>query len=266
MTSPAAPPSSTVNWSEELEEFHEESSRDHSLEVLTRGIMIDRIGTLAEAPIVVDLGCSTGYLLDDLARQWPRARVVGIDLVMSGLTKAAQLVPSAIAVQGDACRLPLPDESVDALVSANLLEHIPDDRAALGEIFRVLRPGAPAVVVVPAGPELYDYYDRFLHHERRYASRELARKATAVGLRVEEDTHIGAAVFPAFWAVKKRNRMRYDDLAGTALEQRVRDDYANTQDSLPFRIACRLDGWALRRRMPIPAGIRGLTVLRRPPA
>jgi len=268
MTVPLGPsqlsPTVTVNWSEELEEFHEESSRDHSLEVLTRGVMVDRIGSLTGPATIVDLGCSTGYLLDDLSRRWPRARLVGIDLVMSGLTKAARLVPSAIAVQGDACRLPLPDSSVDALVSANLLEHVPDDRAALAEIFRVLRPGAVAVIVVPAGPELYDYYDRFLHHERRYASRELARKSASVGLRVDEDTHIGAAVFPAFWAVKKRNRMRHDDLEGTALEQRVRDDYANTQDSLPFRIACRLDEWALRKRVPIPAGIRGLTVLRRP--
>jgi SAM-dependent methyltransferase len=254
----------SVNWSEELEEFHEESSRDHSLEVLTRRVMLDRLGVLPASPIVVDLGCSTGYLLEDLHRVLPDGRLVGIDLVMSGLKKASQLVPAAIAVQGDACRLPVPDGSVDALVSANLLEHVPDDVAALREIFRVLRPGAPAVIVVPASPGLYDYYDRFLHHERRYGRNELARKAFSVGLAVEEDTHIGASVFPAFWVVKKRNRFRFDHLEGKALEERVRADYAGTQDSWPFRTACRLDEWLLRHHHRMPAGIRGLTVLRRP--
>ena len=39
---------------------------------------------------------------------------------------------------------------------------------------RILRPGARAVIVVPAGPGTYDYYDRFLGHERRYARGELA--------------------------------------------------------------------------------------------
>ncbi len=262
---PELTPPSTVNWSEELEEFHEGSSRDHAFEVLTRRLMMDRLGALPSAPVVVDLGCSTGYLLDDLHRALPDARLVGIDLVMSGLAKAHRLVPTAIAVQGDACRLPLRDGSVDALVSANLLEQVPDDRAALSEIRRVLRPGATAVLVVPAGPGLYDYYDRFLHHERRYGRGELAHKATSVGLVVEVDRHIGNAVFPAFWAAKKRNRLRFDHLEGRELESRVRADYAGTQDSWFFRTACRLDE-RLLSRAPMPAGVRGLSLLRRPEA
>ena len=47
----------------------------------------------------------------------------------------------------------------------------------------MLRPGARAVVVVPAGPGTYDYYDRFLGHERRYARGELAGKARDGGTR-----------------------------------------------------------------------------------
>src|SRR2546423_258105 len=80
--------------------------------------------------------------------------------------------------------LPLGEASVDAVVSATLLEHVPDDRRVLTELRRVLRPGAPAVVVVPAGPGLYDYYDRFLGHRRRYGRGELAARARSVGLQV----------------------------------------------------------------------------------
>ena len=118
--------------------------------------------------MIVDLGCSTGYLLEQLAAAHPDGLLIGVDLVASGLRKAHRHVPTARLLQADVCALPLEDASVDAAVSANLLEHVPDDRAALAELRRVLRAGARAVFVVPAGPGNYDYYDRFLGHERRY--------------------------------------------------------------------------------------------------
>jgi SAM-dependent methyltransferase len=53
------------------------------------------------------------------------------------------------AVQADACDLPFADESFDYAVCVHTLEHIPDDRQALSEIHRVLRPGGQAVLQVP---------------------------------------------------------------------------------------------------------------------
>ena len=103
-------------------------------------------------------------------------------------------------------------------MSANLLEHVPDDRSALAEIARVLKPGRPAALVVPAGPRTFDYYDRFLGHERRYARGELADKCRAAGLEPREDRHLASLLYPAFWLVKQRNRWRYDHLRGDALE------------------------------------------------
>ena len=145
---------------------------------------------------MIDVGCSTGYLLEDLRRAIPDASLIGVDLVAGGLRKAHENVPDAELLQADACALPLQDASVDAAVSANLLEHVPDDARALAEIFRILRPGARAVIVVPVGPGNYDYYDRFLGHERRYASGELARKADAAGARGAGGHPPGSAVVP----------------------------------------------------------------------
>jgi SAM-dependent methyltransferase len=91
------------------------------------------------------------------------------------------------------------DHAVNAVLSANLLEHVPDDRRALGEIARILRPGGRAVIVVPANPRTYDYYERFLGHERRYDRGELAAKGCDAGLRVIEDAYLGSLIYPAFW-------------------------------------------------------------------
>ncbi len=255
----------TVNWSEDLEEFHEESTRDHPLEVLTRGAVLSQLDIRTSTPKIIEVGCSTGYLLEDLRAVYPRATLVGLDLIASGLRKAHAALPDCPVAQADACELPVTDGCADAVVSVNLLEHVKDDRRALGEITRVLRPGARAVLVVPAGPGLYDYYDRFLHHERRYARGEMAHKARCVGLHVESDLYLGSVVYPGFVALKKRNRLRFDRLAGSELEERVRRDYGDTRKSAVFGAACGLERRLLRHGVHLPFGIRGLTVVRRPP-
>jgi SAM-dependent methyltransferase len=258
------PAEHAVNWSEDLEELHEESSRTHFIDVWTRRAILARLGPLPVAPTLIDLGCSTGYLLEDLRRAIPGASLLGVDLVAGGLRKAHANVPEAALLQADVCSLPLEDASVHAAVSANLLEHVRDDGRALEEVYRILRPGARAVIVVPVGPGNYDYYDRFLGHERRYGRGELARKADAAGFEVLDDIHLGAPLYPAFWAVKQRNRRRHGHLQGEALVEKVRKDIASTSDSATGRLACRLEERLLAHGVKLPFGIRGLTALSRP--
>jgi SAM-dependent methyltransferase len=251
------------NWSAELEALHEESSRDHPIDVWTRRATLARLGAFGTGSVLMDLGCSTGFLLRDLRSSYPQATLVGVDLVAAGLAKAHVSVPEARLVQADACRLPLADASVDGAASLNLLEHVPDDARALDELRRVLRPGAPAVLVVAAGRRLYDPYDRFLGHERRYARGELAAKARGAGLEVVEDLHLGGLLFPAFALVKRRNRRRYARLDQPALKERMTADVARTGHSRLVRLGLRIEEALVGRGVRPPAGIRGLTVVRR---
>ncbi len=252
-----------ANWSADLETLHEESSRNHFLDVATRRAISERLPAIAAGDTIVDLGCSTGHLLVDLQREHRDARLVGVDMVRSGLRKARLASPGALLLQADACNLPLGDGVAAAVASANLLEHVPDDVAALRETHRILAAGGRAVFVVPAGPGTYDYYDRFLGHERRYGRGELATKARQAGLEVVEDTYLGVLLFPAFWLVKKRNRLRHPHLHGDALERRVHADIAGTSDSRIGRASVRLEAALGRRGVPMPFGVRGLTTVRR---
>jgi SAM-dependent methyltransferase len=256
----------SVNWSDELEQLHEESSRTHFLDRWTRSAILERVdaGALPAEPTILDLGCSTGHLLADLEAAYPQASLIGVDLVAAGLRKAHAELPSARLLLADACSLPLADGSVDAVVSANLLEHIPDDRAALSEIARVLAPGGTAVIVVPFGPRTYDYYDRFLGHERRYARGELAGKCAEAGLEPLEDRCIAALLYPPFWLVKQRNRRRYGDLSGDALTARVAADIAGTRDSRAGELAWRAEELLARAGLRPRFGIRSLVHARRP--
>ena len=254
----------SLNWSDQLEELHEEASRTHFIDQWTRSAMLARLGPLPQAPCIADIGCSTGFLLEDLRVAYPDALLIGIDLLAARLRKAHEAVPEARLLHADACSLPVADASVDAVVSANLLEHIADDGLALSEIARVLKPGGRAAVVVPAGPRTYDYYDRFLGHERRYARHELARKAREAGFEVIEDRYLASLIYPAFWIIKTRNRRRYGRLEGAALAARVARDIASTSDSRVGRLLWPLEERMGRAGVRAPWGIRSLTVLRRP--
>lgn len=62
---------------------------------------------------------------------------------------SVDLTPGAAMRVMDITRLELPDASVDGILCSHVLEHIPDDRRAMAEMRRVLRPDGWAIVIVP---------------------------------------------------------------------------------------------------------------------
>lgn len=62
---------------------------------------------------------------------------------------SADLDPLAGMVELDVTDIDLPDASFDVIYASHVLEHVPDDRRAMRELFRVLRPGGWAVLQVP---------------------------------------------------------------------------------------------------------------------
>jgi len=250
-----------VNWSEDLEELHRHSSGTHFLDRWTRAAILHEVEpALAPGHVVVDLGCSAGHLLEDLRVACSGLVLVGLDLVAPGLAAAHQRVPEALLLRADAAAVPLDDEAVDAVVSANLLEHVEDDLGVLREARRILRPGGRAVFVVPYGRTLYDYYDAHLGHVRRYALSELPRKAAAAGLRVVRRAGLGTLLYAPFWLRKKVNRLRIRSADDAERAARVAHDISATQDSRVGLMLCALEQGLFERGLSLPVGIRTLVV------
>jgi arsenite methyltransferase len=136
--------------------FGEETSRQIEAIYATPDVAAQRAKILAalqpaHGDKVADIGCGPGYLVAEIAEAvGPAGRVHGLDLgpAMVAIAERRCAGHANCRIEaGDARTLPFPNDAFDGLTSIQVLEHVDDVVAAIGEMFRVLRPGGRAVVM-----------------------------------------------------------------------------------------------------------------------
>ncbi len=74
--------------------------------------------------------------------------------------------------------------SFDTIFALNVVEHIPDDRLAMENAMKMLKPGGKVVILVPAFQWLYNGFDKQLDHQRRYSQKSLRNLLEGAGFSV----------------------------------------------------------------------------------
>ncbi|TMJ97029.1 MAG: class I SAM-dependent methyltransferase [Actinobacteria bacterium] len=151
-----------------------------------------------ERPRVLDLGCGTGFNLE-AARTLGVPDGVGVDLSIRALSFCRERGLRRL-VRGDAAAPPFCDAMFDIVLALDVIEHVEDDRAALGELLRVLRPGGRLIVFTPAFQFLWSVQDRVSHHYRRYTATELRTKLSDAGYVVDKVSYANMLLFPVVLA------------------------------------------------------------------
>jgi SAM-dependent methyltransferase len=105
----------------------------------------DQLTALAKEDLVVNVGCG-------MVRRF--------EVDTPGRYLATDLrALSNVDFSSDATALPLADDSVDAVVSLELLEHVPEPKSVLTELARILRPGGTVLISVPSAVPRHDDHD-----------------------------------------------------------------------------------------------------------
>jgi glycosyltransferase involved in cell wall biosynthesis/ubiquinone/menaquinone biosynthesis C-methylase UbiE len=166
---------------------------------------------LQDGERVFDCGCGMGFYLMAMG-ELHALRLVGLDGDVERLAWARREEVPAELLSGNILRLPFPDESFDKVLMSEVLEHIDDDRRALQEIYRVLKPGGVLALSVPHARYPF-WWDPINHiwialggqpirsgpiagiwsnHERLYEPSDLIQRFRDAGFEieiVEEATH-----------------------------------------------------------------------------
>ena len=255
-------------WTEELTRLHETiGGSDHFIDIASRAHAIEE-ATRAAGPassMIVEIGCSSGFLLREMMARLPEHFFLGADYTWETLETLGRHLPSVPLLQFDLTHCPLPDRFADVVVLLNVLEHIDDDEAAIGEVFQILKPGGSAIIEVPAASSLYDVYDRVLMHRRRYDMTALLAHLRKAGFDIVRHSHLGFLLYPLFYLAKRLNQLRYPARSNVDDQAVVSRMIATTKKSsrlLGFVMMCER---AIGRRISFPCGIRCLVTCRKPP-
>lgn len=198
----------------------------------------------------LDVGAGRGAFAAELRALC--GNVVALDVDREALA-ACRAAGRAGAVLGDSARLPFADHSFDLVCLFDVLEHLDDDRAALREVRRVLRPGGLCFASVPAWPWLFSGNDRIAHHKRRYTRAALASCALGAGFAVVRNTHTNVLLFPLI-APAVLARKAWETLRGERASERTNLSWRlpRSVSELCYRaFAAEL---ALARRLDLPLG------------
>ena len=162
---------------------------------------------------VLENGCGVGIYLERLAQHSQMA--VGLEFELPRAQEAHQLADYVVAAAGEA--IPFPGATFDFILSHEVLEHVQDDRAAIEEMVRTLRPGGRIAIFVPnrgypfethgiyfrgryrfGNIPLVNYLPRNLRnrlapHVRVYTSQDVKRLFTGLPVQIVERTVIFGA-------------------------------------------------------------------------
>jgi SAM-dependent methyltransferase len=156
----------------------------------------------------LDVGCGFGFMVEDLSRYGPAA---GLDFFADAVQACRRRGVERVLVSS-ASTLPAADGTHDLVTFFDCIEHLDDDRAALREAHRILRPGGRVVVTVPAYQFLYANNDRVARHRRRYTVGQVRARLEATGFEVDKATYVNTYLFPlilpAVLALKLKERLR----------------------------------------------------------
>jgi SAM-dependent methyltransferase len=180
---------------------------------------------------VLEVGCGAGYGADLLSRS---VEIVATDGSSKAVAYASARYPAVRFQPADATCLPFRTGCFDVVASFQVIEHVVDDAAFVGELWRVLKPGGTLFVTTPNRRIRLLPFQRPWnpYHAREYSDRTLLSliRTRFPGARVE-----GVMCRPDLMRIERR-RVRPDRMALEAVGRRVglrRRDGASAQDEVP---------------------------------
>ena len=162
---------------------------------------------------LLEIGCGTGHNLPMLG-EFGQVDALEVDPIARGMAEkrlGRTVLSSPLpALEG------VPDDTYDMVAALDVVEHIPDDKAALEGISRVLKPGGKLLMTVPAHQWMWSAHDVVNHHQRRYSKRDFKRLVNESPLKLESIGYLNSLLFPLALAQRLASKLTGNEDANLA--------------------------------------------------
>lgn len=213
---------------------------------------------LATEAVIVEIGCGTGGNLRELAKTYPNIFGVEIDPYATGHAKERATVP---VYEGDYRDILRPRwHDIDAVIMADVIEHVENDQEFVHSAFDNLKPGAYMLITVPAHSFLWSAHDVALQHYRRYSKSGLLNVLLSNGkAELVMFTPFNTMLFPlislirliqGFFVTKQRHHK--SDLKG----------YTPLLNTLLYKLF-RIEAFFIKHSLRMPFGCSYLALIRK---
>ena len=176
-------------------------------ELIRRKVPLPKVAKLLE------IGCGTGHNLPMLG-EFGQVEALEVDPIARGMAEkrlGRTVLSSPLpALEG------VPDATYDMVAALDVVEHIPDDKAALEGISRVLKPGGKLLMTVPAHQWMWSAHDVVNHHQRRYSKRDFKRLVNESPLKLESIGYLNSLLFPLALAQRLASKLTGNEDANLA--------------------------------------------------
>jgi SAM-dependent methyltransferase len=236
---PEVPP----DYYRQIREVEERYWWHRGIREISAALLGDR---LTRARSLLDAGCGTGGFLKWALERGAFESVAGVDVSAEAIALAREQVPTATLHVATVWELPLPPDSVDLVVTNDVIQHVPQPKVAesLRELRRVLRDDGTLLVKTNGARRLRQEGDEW----RVYDRSELGAALERAGFRCERVTY--ANVIGSLWASARG----YSPHAPTSEHHGVPSDNRSPASSLKYALLKAEAAWLRRPSRTLPYG------------
>lgn len=192
-----------LNNHKTLTEIHEDVPADHYDQGIRRNLFqkfwhhrrfneVLKLISDVDGP-VLDIGCHGGKFTEQILKKIGTKKIFGIDISPSAIELAKKRIPFGNFQVADATHLPYRSDFFETVFCLEVLEHVDEPVAVLREIYRVMKKGAYALLLVPSDNKLFKiiwflwilYYPVWKHaHVQSYSKNSLERLIEQLNFKI----------------------------------------------------------------------------------
>lgn len=192
---------------EAYEKKYHELEKNHFWHRARRKYILQLLANTPKDLSILDIGCSSGMLLNELAGiGFNKDKLYGIDISPDAVQQSKENgVQNSFLMDAGSIDL---NRKFDILIASDCLEHLENDKEALGNWRKILNRDGQLIVFVPAFMALWNEHDVANMHYRRYTRKALKKKLIESGFEVNDSSYWNFFLFPPILMVRLLSRLK----------------------------------------------------------